>query len=71
MIIGAKLKGPDAPPPAEEDPLPKLRVRLPSLVALDLEPTEDMVNGELVAIASARRQEGRVAAEERMARGSI
>ena len=50
MIIGAKLKGPDAPPPDEGDPVPKLRDALPSLVTLDLEPAEDMADGELLII---------------------
>ena len=58
MIIGAKLKGPDAPPP-EDDPLPKLRDALPSLVTLDLEPAEDMSDSELLVIdiEIERRQE--------------
>jgi hypothetical protein len=56
VIIGAKLKGPDEPPDDEEEPPPKLSVGLESLDVVDLEPTEDMDDGEKFAIASQRRR---------------
>ena len=60
---GAKLNGPPDPPdepPGEDDPtLPKLSDGLASFM-VDLEPTEVMDDGELVAIVAAEgRAEGR------------
>jgi hypothetical protein len=60
VTIGAKLNGPAAPPPVDEEEDPaKLRVRLGSRDALDLEPTDSEDEGDIVPIDAAEERGSR------------
>jgi hypothetical protein len=60
ITIGAKLNGPNAPPPVDEEEDPKkLRVRLGSHDTLDLEPMDSEDEGDSVAIDAADERASR------------